>query len=155
MLVRAFRLVQEATLFAHLLILGEGQDANRIEQVVRDAGLARHGASGLEQNPYRFMNRTAVFASSSQWEGFGVALVEALALNIPVVSTNCTHGPAEILGDGRFGALLPVGDHEAMAQALLAALGSPRHSDCSSHLRQFTVQSVVSQYLSVIQQFDA
>lgn len=155
MLVRAFRLVRNQRL-AHLLILGEGQDRNHIEQVVRDAGLEKDvDLPGLEQNPYRFMNRTAVFASSSQWEGFGVALVEALALNIPVVSTNCTHGPAEILGDGRFGALLPVGDHEAMAQALLAALGSPRHSDCSSHLRQFTVQSVVSQYLSVIQQFDA
>jgi len=47
-----------------------------------------------------------------------------------------------------------VGDHEAMAQALLAALDNPIHNESSPHLRQFTVQSVVSHYLEVIQQLD-
>ena len=154
MLVRAFRLVRNQRL-ARLVILGEGQDRKRIEQAVRDAGLQEDvDLPGLEENPYRFMNRAAIFASSSQWEGFGVVLVEALALGIPIVSTDCTHGPAEILGNGRLGALVPVDDHEAMAQALLAALDSATRNESSSHLQQFTVQSVVSQYLSLIQQFD-
>jgi glycosyltransferase involved in cell wall biosynthesis len=96
------------------------------------------------------MARSAVFASSSEWEGFGVALVEALALGLPVVSTDCTHGPREILCDGQFGALVPVGDHEAMAQALLRALENPVLEDRSAHLEQFTVNSVVSKYLSLI-----
>jgi len=138
------------------VILGEGPDRARIERFVYDAGLIEDVAlPGFEHNPYRFMNRAAVFACSSQWEGFGVALVEALSVGVPVVSTNCTYGPAEILCDGKFGVLVPVGDHEAMAQALLTALANPVQSDssahlCSAHLEQFTVRSVVSNYLSIV-----
>src|SRR5271165_2318247 len=150
MLVRAFRLIRDRRP-ARLVILGEGPDRARIESVVHDAGLTGDVAlPGFEDNPYRFMKRAAVFASSSQWEGFGVALVEALSLGTPVVSTNCTHGPAEILGGGKFGTLVPVGDHEAMAQALLNALDNPVHIDGSGHLEQFTVRNVVSSYLSVV-----
>jgi glycosyltransferase involved in cell wall biosynthesis len=150
MLIRAFRLVRNRRP-ARLMILGEGPDRGRIEQVVYETGLTKDVAlPGFERNPYRFMNRAAVFASSSQWEGFGVALVEALAVGVPVVSTNCTHGPSEILCNGKFGTLVPVGDHEAMAQALLDALNNPTQNDCSVHLEQFTVRSVASNYLSVL-----
>jgi len=88
MLVRAFRIVRDRRA-ARLMILGEGPDRSRIERAVDDAGLTNDVAlPGLERNPYRFMSRAAVFASSSQWEGFGVVLVEALALKLPVVSTD-------------------------------------------------------------------
>jgi len=149
MLVCAFRLVRNNRP-ARLVILGEGPDRERIERVVSDADLTQDVAlPGFEHNPYRFMKRAAAFACSSQWEGFGVALVEALSVGVPVVSTDCTYGPAEILCDGKFGALVPVGDHEAMAQALLNALDNPVQSDISAHLDQFTVRSVASKYLSV------
>ena len=154
MLIHAFRLVRDRRP-ARLMFLGEGPDRSRIEQAIDDLDLT-HDVTlpGFEHNPYRFMNRAAVFASSSQWEGFGVVLVEALALGVPVVSTNCPHGPAEILCDGKFGALVPVGDHEAMAQALLAALDHPLTEDSSAHLQQFTVRSVASSYLSLVQQLE-
>jgi glycosyltransferase involved in cell wall biosynthesis len=149
MLVRAFRLVRDRR-HARLMILGEGPDRNRIERTVDEAGLNDDVAlPGFERNPYRFMRRAAVFASSSEWEGFGVALVEALALRVPVVSTDCTHGPAEILCHGKLGALVPIRDHEAMAQALLATLDNPLQNDISTHLQQFTVSRVASSYLSV------
>jgi glycosyltransferase involved in cell wall biosynthesis len=150
MLVRAFRLIRNRRP-ARLMILGDGADRNRIEQVVRDTGLADDVAlPGFELNPYRFMKRAAAFASSSQWEGFGVALVEALALGAPVVSTDCMYGPAEILCNGKFGMLVPVGDHEAMAGALLTALDNPVRNDCSVHLQQFTVRGVAANYLSIV-----
>lgn len=150
MLVRAFSHVRKYRP-ARLVILGEGQDRDRIENIVQESGLTEDvSLPGFEQNPYRFMSRATVFASSSQWEGFGVALVEALALGLPVVATDCTHGPAEILGNGKFGALVPVGDHEAMAQALLTALNHPTRIDCSQHLEQFTIESVAASYLSII-----
>jgi glycosyltransferase involved in cell wall biosynthesis len=151
MLIHAFRIVRSRRA-ARLMILGEGPDRGRIEQVVEDAGLIEDVAlPGFEQNPYRFMSRAAVFASSSQWEGFGVVLVEALALKVPVVSTNCPHGPAEILCHGNFGTLVPVGNHESMAQALLTALDCPIQKDSSAHLEQFTVGRVSSDYLSILQ----
>jgi glycosyltransferase involved in cell wall biosynthesis len=148
-LVRAFRLVLGSRP-ARLMILGEGPDRSRIESAVVEQRLTADVAlPGFEHNPYRFMNRSAVFALSSAWEGFGVVLVEALALGLPVVSTNCTYGPAEILCNGKYGALVPVGDHEAMAESLLSALDNPVRK-CASHIEQFTIRKVASEYLSLI-----
>ncbi len=150
MLVRALRLVRNDRP-VRLMILGDGPDRSRIEQVILDVKLIEDVAlPGFEHNPYRYMHHAAVFASSSQWEGFGVAIVEAQALGVPVVSTDCTYGPAEILCDGKFGALVPVGDHAAMAQALLNALDNPVQNDSSLHVEQFTVRCGVSRYLSLI-----
>jgi glycosyltransferase involved in cell wall biosynthesis len=150
MLIRAFHLVRQ-TRPARLVILGEGPDRNRIEKAVAHLGLSADiSLPGSEANPYRFMSRSAVFAFSSQWEGFGVALLEALALGMPVVSTNCPHGPAEILCNGKYGALVPPGDHEAMSRALLNALDNPMRPDCSTHLQQFTIENVALNYLSLI-----
>lgn len=151
MLVRAFRLLKNRVR-ARLIILGEGPDRNQIEQTISDAELTQDvSLPGFEQNPYKFMKRAAVFASSSQWEGFGVALVEALSLGTNIVSTDCPHGPAEILGDGKFGTLVPVGNDEAMAHGLFDALKKPQQQfDICDHLQQFTAQHVISSYLSIM-----
>ena len=71
------------------------------------------------------MAKAAVLAVSSRHEGFCNVIAEALACGCPVVSTDCPSGPAEILGDGRWGRLVPVGDDTAMAMALEATLAEP------------------------------
>ena len=78
-------------------------------------------------NPFAYMARAGVFASSSTSEGFGNVVAEALACGCPVVSTR-TQGPLEVLENGRYGRLVPVGDVGAMAQALGEALRAPRNS---------------------------
>jgi glycosyltransferase involved in cell wall biosynthesis len=78
-------------------------------------------------NPFRYMARAGVFVSSSTTEGFGNVVAEALACGCPVVSTQ-TEGPVEVLQNGRYGQLVPVGDEVAMAKALVKALGAPRNS---------------------------
>jgi len=149
MLLRAFRLVRDSR-SARLVILGEGPDRSRIESTLRQLGLEDDVAlPGFESNPYRFMRRATVLALSSAWEGFGVVLVEALAMGLPVVSTNCTYGPSEILKGGKYGTLVPVGDHEAMARGLLQGMQNRQPPD-SNHIQQFTIGSVASEYLRLI-----
>ena len=72
-------------------------------------------------NPFAFMSRSAAFVLSSQTEGFGNVVAEALACGCPVVST-ATRGPGEILGDGLYGKLVPIGDSAALGEAMLQTL---------------------------------
>jgi glycosyltransferase involved in cell wall biosynthesis len=148
-LIRAFAAVR-AQRPTRLMILGEGEDRGLLMKLIADLRLSSDVAlPGFEKNPFAYMQRSAVFVLSSLWEGFGNVLVEAMALGTPVVSTNCPSGPAEILEEGRWGKLVPVGNPTAMAQAILDTLSSPMR-DARSRARDFSVDRIVDSYLSVL-----
>jgi len=115
---------------ARLILLGEGEDRDRLERFAQEAGIAEAvDMPGFVANPYAWMARADVFALSSRWEGFGNVVAEALALGVPVVSTRCPSGPAEILGHGAYGRLVPVMDADAMADALIETLDNGNRCD--------------------------
>ena len=93
------------------------------------------------------MARAAVLVLSSTYEGFGNVLPEAMACGCPVVSTDCPSGPAEILDEGRYGRLVPVGDDRALGEAIGATLDDPPAPEV---LRQraavFSVERAIDQY---------
>ena len=151
LLIRAFALVRKERP-ARLMILGEGEDRPTLEALVRYLGLEEDvKLPGFVENPYQYMKAAAVFALSSRWEGFGLVLVEAMAVGTPVVSTDCLSGPAEILEDGKWGRLVPVGDAEALAGAIISALDDPPDPECL-HRRamDFSLERVTQQYLEVL-----
>lgn len=109
-----------------LLILGEGRQRPRLEALARRLGVpAAVHLPGHCPNPYPLIRAADLFVLSSRWEGSPNALVEALALGTPVVATDCASGPGEILQDGRAGALVPPGDAQALAAAMIQALDHP------------------------------
>lgn len=121
-LIQAFAQVR-AHIPARLLILGDGPDRARLEAVVAELGLTESvSLPGFVSNPYAYMARASAYALSSRWEGLPTVLVEALACGLPIVSTDCPSGPREILQEGRYGTLVPVGDADALAVALEASL---------------------------------
>ncbi|ATW48502.1 transferase [Streptomyces peucetius subsp. caesius ATCC 27952] len=94
----------------------------------RDKLRARIDALGLYNNAYLMGPRSpiepewvkgAIAASTSRHESFGMTVVEAMRCGVPMVSTDCDYGPREIIRDGEDGLLVPVGDTEAVAAALL------------------------------------
>lgn len=108
-----------------LMILGEGEERPALEALVKNLALSDDVAlPGFVGNPYPYLRRASVFVLSSAWEGLPTVLVEALALGVPIVSTDCPSGPSEILGDGQYGTLVPVGDIEAMAVAMHNAISA-------------------------------
>nr|MBP8282761.1 glycosyltransferase [Chromatiaceae bacterium] len=106
-----------------LLILGEGKERGRLGHLAARLGIAEQVAlPGFVANPFPFMARCRVLALSSVREGLGNVLVEAMALGTPVVATACTEGIHDLLRGGDLGGLVPVGDDQALARALQAAL---------------------------------
>jgi glycosyltransferase involved in cell wall biosynthesis len=157
-LLRAFAQVRKM-LPARLMILGEGKNAEedaarRIEllELATELGVREEIAMpGFMLNPFPYMARASVFVLSSVWEGFGNVLVEALACGCPVVSTDCPDGPREILDGGRYGRLIPVGDHGAMAEAILETLRAPPEpSTLHRRAASFSVDRAVEQYLAAL-----
>lgn len=123
-LIRAFYQVRQQCP-ARLLILGEGEDRAQLASLIHDLQLGDSVAlPGYVDNPYAYMQRAAIFALSSIWEGLPSVLVEAMACGTPVVATDCESGPREILADGTYGPLVPMGDSTALAQAILATLNN-------------------------------
>ena len=150
-LIRAFARVR-AVRPARLLILGEGSQREALLSLAGQLGVADDIAlPGFVANPFAYLGRAAVFALSSAWEGLSNVIIEALACGCPVVSTDCPSGPAELLGRGAYGSLVPVGDDTALAQALLASLDHPPHRErLLDRARQFSVERAAEQYLSVL-----
>lgn len=149
-LIRAFALVRQAHL-ARLLILGEGEERSALESLVRQFGLEQDvGLPGFVANPYPYMTRAAVFVLSSQWEGLPGVLIEALYCGSPLVATDCPSGPREILSGGEYGQLVPVGDANALARAIGAALTGGKSHSTQEGWRRFEPDTVVSQYLDVL-----
>jgi glycosyltransferase involved in cell wall biosynthesis len=131
-LLRAFSLLRQKRQ-ARLLILGEGDNREALEQLARDLGVeADVRLPGSVANPHKYFARARAFVLSSKWEGFPNVIIEALACGCPVISTDCPGGAAEILADGAFGTLVAVEDPEALSEAMLkissgaeTSVGSP------------------------------
>jgi glycosyltransferase involved in cell wall biosynthesis len=124
-LLRAFatlRARRPATLF----LVGDGEDELRVRAL---AASLRLGDAvqfvGFTRNPYQYLARATISVLTSRFEGLPNALLEAMALGIPIVSTACEYGPIELLSGGDAGVLVPVGDADAVANAIDALLDAP------------------------------
>ncbi len=144
-LLRAFARVTTRP-WPTLWILGEGEERPRLEALTRELQLeSRVKFWGFRENPYAFLAAADVFVLSSRWEGFGNVVVEALACGLPVVSTDCPHGPSEILDGGKYGKLVPVGAVAELAAALSETLASETSKERATELRlralEFTAEA--------------
>jgi glycosyltransferase involved in cell wall biosynthesis len=150
-LLRAFARVRRDRA-ARLLILGEGRDRQALLDQARELGVAGDvGFPGFQTNPYAWLARARVFVLSSAWEGSPNALTEAMALGVPVVSTDCRSGPREVLDGGRLGPLVPVGDEEALAAAIVEALDRPVPAPVlKAAVHDYDARASARRYLAVL-----
>lgn len=149
-LLRAFALLRRNRK-ARLVILGEGSLRPALERQIHELGLNEFVAlPGFQPNPFGWMAACDLYVMSSRYEGFPNSLVQAMACGARVVSTDCPTGPAEILEDGRWGRLVPVGDAEALAKALEEAIDDPVLPENATRLTDFRPDRVVQAYEKVL-----
>lgn len=147
-LIRAFALLP-TRLNAKLMILGEGPLRLDLEALVLSLGLKdKVSLPGFVVDPYPWFRSADLFVLSSRWEGFGNVLVEALECGVPVVSTDCPSGPAEILEYGRYGKLVPVQDPNALASAIALSLtGKHNREALMGRAKDFSLEKIADEYL--------
>lgn len=118
-LIKAFHLVEKDCPGWKLLIVGEGPLRTDLTRLVASLGLeGRVVLPGRVDNPRTLFRRCALFALSSESEGFSMVLVEAMSAGVPVVSFDCDFGPREIITPGISGILVPPGDIPALSRAI-------------------------------------
>jgi len=134
-----------------LVLFGTGPETTSLQTRAVALGIDdRVSFAGFVENPFSYMGSADVFVLSSEYEGFGLVLIEALACGCPVVSTDCESGPAEILEGGTYGPLVPVGDDSALADAITATLEDALDSDTlRGRADDFDIESSVAQYDSL------
>lgn len=150
-LIKAFDKLREK-LNAKLVILGEGEQRQTLEKLIEEVGQADCiDLHGYVDNPYKYMRKADLFVLSSAWEGFGNVIVEAMACGTPVVSTDCESGPAEILADGEYGCLVPVGNHKQLSKSMVDMLNKEHDVvKIQQRAHEFTPDKVIPQYEEVL-----
>ena len=150
-LISAFAVLRQQ-FEARLMIIGEGEERQKLENMVAELGLGEDvSLPGFDENPYAYMAHAKVFVLSSLYEGLPTVLIESLAVGTPIVSTDCPSGPREILDNGRYGTLVPVGDKQAIAQSVLTVLQNASSSDTPVDAwAPFELSKVTSMYLAVL-----
>ena len=146
-LLRAFaRLVSKRN--ARLIVLGEGRFRSDLLSLANRLGLAECvDFPGFAENPFAFLSKADLFVLSSRNEGLPTVLIEAMVCGCPVVSTDCDFGPREILEDGRHGPLVPVGEPETLASAMLSVLDNPPQREAlQARAEFFNAAKAVDQY---------
>lgn len=150
-LLRAFLCVRRSTV-ARLIIVGEGDDRSRLESFIEQNGLKDDvHLVGFTANPFSFMKHSDVFVLASHYEGLPNVLIQALSLGVAVVATDSPGGVREVLANGRFGWLVPVGEPDVLAQAIVKSLGeTKRNCDQPDHLSRYNVQDATDRYVSLM-----
>lgn len=151
-LLRAFARVSERRPNARLVVVGTGTERDRLRELAAELEIDNIvDFPGYVENAYAYMQNADLFVLSSRHEGLPTVLLEALACGCPIVSTDCPSGPREILEDGRYGPLVPVGDDGALADAIVGTFDDPvDEAALLERARDFSMEAAVDGYERLI-----
>lgn len=126
LLIDAFAKIAEQIPEYMLMIFGEGEDRTKLEEQISKLGLEKRVVLfGATPDAVKLINYASVFVLSSDYEGMPNALLEALAMGVPCISTNCETGPAELIENGVNGILTEPGNCDELAEAMLKIIQNP------------------------------
>lgn len=150
-LIKAFAKIKDR-FDGRLIILGEGEERKYLEQLIGEHKLGdRVQLLGCVDNPYKYLARADLFVLPSLSEGLPNVIVEAMALGIPIIATDCSSGPKEILCNYGLGKLIPAKDADILTRAIIDAISEQRklvNPEAQIDLYKFHLDNVVKEYLS-------
>lgn len=152
LLVDAF-LLCKSKMNIRLMIVGEGSEKEKYQKIVKNLGLENECKFiGFQPDPIPWIKKANVLVLCSDFEGFGLVLVEAMACGTQIVATDCPSGPAELLENGKYGRLVPTNNSIKLAEAIYSSLQSPIISskELVENSKKFQIEISVQQYIKLI-----
>jgi len=155
-MIKAFAKYLKKNKNGTLLILGEGDLEEELKKLSLDLNVLKNlKFLGFKKNVSVYLNRADVFLLTSDFEGFGNVIVEAMANALPVISTDCPSGPSEILKKGKYGKLTPVGDVDSFSDAMEDLIRDEKELKKYSELsleraKEFSLEKIIGKYKDVI-----
>jgi glycosyltransferase involved in cell wall biosynthesis len=135
-----------------LIILGEGDERENLVRLAKELEILDSVClPGFIENPYPYMKKAALFVLSSRFEGLPGVLIEALYCGTPVIATDCPGGSREILANGRFGQLVPVGDPDSLADAILSSLENKPIHPPEESWKPFELENILGEYINLFE----
>ncbi|MBB3610344.1 glycosyltransferase [Rhizobium sp. BK602] len=136
-LLQAFRDLYMVRKNARLKIVGYGAGEKELRDQIRQLGLeAVVSIEHHPDNPQPALSTSDVYVSTSRWEGWSLAICEALRFGLPVISTDCEFGPSDILVDKRLGLLVPVSGGDALVKAMVYYCDNLQSEQSHAEFRQ-------------------
>jgi glycosyltransferase involved in cell wall biosynthesis len=137
---------------ARLLVLGEGPERENLTQLAERHGISQAvQLAGFRPCPQPYLRMTDVFVLSSRLEGGPNVVTEALRRGCRVVSTDCPSGPSELLANGRFGRLVPMGNPKELATAICEIAATPHDPEPGiAWAKQFNAKAAAEAYLKLL-----
>jgi glycosyltransferase involved in cell wall biosynthesis len=158
LLIRAYSKVATEHKDWNLIILGEGPEREALETLREELGLAdRIMLPGTVKHPHVLLKRSDMFVSSSELEGFPMALCEAMACGLPVITTEYHSAAHDIVKDGHNGIIVPAGDEQVLAETMIQLIEDPgertRLADNSPEVGiRFSVDAVMERWEQLLKE---
>lgn len=150
MLIEAFSMISKRY-NVELMILGDGPEKNNLKNlIIKNNQINRIFIKDFDIDVKKYYLQSSCFILSSNWEGFGNVIVEALHYGLKIISTNCKYGPSEILENGKYGSLIEVGDVKSLYREMLKFIESENFLFSKENYEkslQFSVKKISNQYL--------
>lgn len=156
LLIDAFATVSPRHPDWRLVILGEGEERTRLEAQVETRNLSdKVSLPGFVSAPSEILMNSDLFVVSSRWEGFCLALGEAMAAGLPVISFDCPSGPAELICDGENGLLVEPENVDQLAHAMTRLMAdSPLRAELGAQARKsiqrFDIEPILDQWEALL-----
>lgn len=135
----------------HLIILGDGPLREELISLCVQLGIKNFvDFIGFQKNPYKYIKKADLFVHSARYEGFANVFTEALACGQKIVTTDCDT-PREILEEGKYGKIVPIGDYGSLADAILLSLSEKHNPDfLKRKAQEFSIEKISNKYLEIL-----